>query len=50
MGADALALRVRVPGGAAITGVTVGGQSYTRFDRDTIDLTGLSGRVVLQIR
>ncbi|MHB9106911.1 MAG: glucosidase family protein [Armatimonadota bacterium] len=49
---DRLHLRVRVPAGQGITGVTVNGKPHTGFDRDTgtIDLTGHSGQLELVIQ
>lgn len=49
---DRLRLRVRVPDGHGITGVTVNGKPHTGFDRasGTIDLTGHTGQLVLEIQ
>jgi hypothetical protein len=48
LGSAALRLRLRLPNGERITRVTIGGRSFERFDAgtETIDLTGLRGRVV----
>ena len=47
-----LALRVRLPRGSRIAGVTLAGRPYLRFDRrtETIDLSGRSGRLDLAVR
>jgi hypothetical protein len=44
-----LFLRLRLPVGKRITGVAVGGRTFTRFDAGsgTIDLSGLTGRISL---
>jgi hypothetical protein len=49
LGSASLRLRLRLPNGERITGVTVGGRAFARFDAasETIDLTGLRGRVDL---
>jgi hypothetical protein len=47
-----LALRVRLPRGSRITGVTLDGRPYARFEAqtETIDLSGRTGRLDLVVR
>jgi hypothetical protein len=45
----ALRVRLRLPVGEQIRGAALGGRSYSRFDAETIDLTGLRGRVSLSV-
>jgi len=47
-----LRLRLRLPGGARIGAVTVGGRPFARVDRTTgtLDLSGLRGRLEIAIR
>ena len=47
-----LALRLRLPRGSRIAGVTLDGRRYLRFDpgTETIDLSGQSGRLELVVR
>jgi hypothetical protein len=51
LGPGSLRLRLRLPAGRRITGVVVDGRSFDRFDAvsETIDLTGLKGRVRLAV-
>jgi hypothetical protein len=46
-----IALRLRLPGGARISGVRLDGRRWRRFDRaaETVDLTGLTGTVELAV-
>jgi hypothetical protein len=46
-----LRLRLRLPDGQRITGVTLEGRSFHRFDpaSETIDLSGLTGRIDLVV-
>jgi hypothetical protein len=48
---SALRLRLRLPDGERITGVTVAGKPFDRFDpaSGTIDLSGLTGRIELTV-
>jgi hypothetical protein len=48
----ALRLKLRLPDGRRLRAVTVNGQQHTRFDADseTIDLTGLGGRLEISAR
>jgi hypothetical protein len=45
-------LRVRLPRPARITGVSLDGMPYSRFDHrtETIDLSGRGGRITLEVR
>jgi hypothetical protein len=47
-----LSLRLRLPRGSRVVGVTLGGRPYARFDArtETIDLSGRSGRLDLVVR
>jgi hypothetical protein len=46
--AGPLRLRLRLPAGQRLGGVTVGGVPFDRFaDPETVDLSGLSGHVEL---
>ncbi len=49
---ETLALRVRLPRGSRMIGVTLDGRPYTRFDAqtETIDLSGRTGRLDLVVR
>jgi hypothetical protein len=44
-------LRLRLPGGERMTGITLNGEPFRRFDpkTETIDLSGLSGSLWLQV-
>ena len=46
-----LRLRLRLPAGERVTGVALRGRSFDRYDArsDTIDLSGLTGRVDLVV-
>jgi hypothetical protein len=48
----ALELRLRLPSGSRIAGITLGGRPYGRFDArtETIDLSGRTGRLDLVVR
>jgi pimeloyl-ACP methyl ester carboxylesterase len=45
-----LQLRLRLPRGTAIAGVTLGGRPFTRVRGETIDLSGLRGKLELVAR
>ena len=45
-----LKLRLRLPRGTAIAGVTLGGRPFRRYRGETLDLSGRSGKVELVVR
>jgi pimeloyl-ACP methyl ester carboxylesterase len=47
---DELKLRLRLPRGKRVVGVTRDGRPFGRVDGDTLDLTGLAGRIELTVR
>jgi hypothetical protein len=50
--ARSLHLHLRLPAGRRISGMTLAGSPYTRYDaqNELVDLSGRTGRILLRIR